>query len=411
MQLRIVLVQFWRDLKAQRLRTALTLFGLAWGTFCVVVLLSFGEGLSRKQMNTMQGLGTRIILLWGSRTSVAHEGLPRGRYIRLEDADADRIAREVPGVTQASPEYSRGVMLTGPGGQAAANLSAVRPGFGAMRRIEPEPGGRFLNERDETERRRVCVLGSRVRKEAFGDRARDRSEPRDLGDPVHRDRHPAREGTGQQLQRSGRRTRSSFQRPSPSRPSAIAIRTTSWSKSPRGSRAPTSSRGSTRRSVAPTISIQPTRRRCSTWDVGEMIAMISTVFIGFRVFLGLIGVLTLAVAGIGVANMMSMVVEDRTSQIGISMALGARHSWVLGQVLLETLLVTAAGGLIGVTLAGAIVVGCQFLPLENSIGDPVFSGQIAALTAGILGLIGIAAGVGPARRAAYLNPAEALRSR
>jgi putative ABC transport system permease protein len=410
MQLRIVLVQFWRDLKAQRLRTALTLFGLAWGTFCVVLLLSFGEGLSRKQMNTMQGLGTRIILLWGSRTSIAHEGLPRGRYIRLEDADADRIAREVPGVTQASPEYSRGVMLTGPGGQAAANLSAVRPGFGAMRRVEPEPGGRFLNERDQTERRRVCVLGSRVRKEAFGDR-------------------PA---IGQNLEISGipftvigtlpeKEQDSNYNGPDDGKvfiPAAVAVASF-------GDRYPDNlvvevAEGVKSADVVTGIyealgrahHFDPTDKEAlSTWDVGEMIAMISTVFIGFRVFLGLIGVLTLAVAGIGVANVMSMVVEDRTSQIGISMALGARHSWVLGQVLLETLLVTAAGGLIGVTLAGTIVAVCQFLPLENSIGDPVFSGQIAALTAGILGLIGVAAGVGPARRAAYLNPAEALRSR
>jgi putative ABC transport system permease protein len=116
------------------------------------------------------------------------------------------------------------------------------------------------------------------------------------------------------------------------------------------------------------------------------------------------------VAGIGVANVMSMVVEDRTSQIGISMALGARHSWVLGQILLETLLVTVVGGLIGVALAGAIVAVCQFLPLKDTIGAPVFSGQVALLTAGILGTIGILAGMGPARRAAYLNPAEALRS-
>jgi putative ABC transport system permease protein len=301
-------------------------------------------------------------------------------------------------------------MLTGPGGQAAANLSAVRPGFGAMRRVEPEPGGRFLNERDQAERRRVCVLGSRVRKEAFGDR-------------------PA---IGQNLEISGipftvigtlpeKEQDSNYNGPDDGKvfiPAAVAVASF-------GDRYPDNlvvevAEGVKSADVVTGIyealgrahHFDPTDKEAlSTWDVGEMIAMISTVFIGFRVFLGLIGVLTLAVAGIGVANVMSMVVEDRTSQIGISMALGARHSWVLGQVLLETLLVTAAGGLIGVTLAGTIVAVCQFLPLENSIGDPVFSGQIAALTAGILGLIGVAAGVGPARRAAYLNPAEALRSR
>lgn len=410
MQLRIVLAQFWRDLRAQRLRTGLTLFGLAWGTFCVVLLLSFGEGLSRKQMNTMEGLGTRIVLLWGARSSLPYEGLPRGRAIRLEDADADRIVRQVAGVTQATPEYSRQVMLKGPSGESSANLSAVRPCFGAMRRVEPEAGGRFINDRDEAERRHVCIIGSRLRQELFG------SAP----------------AVGRSLEIAGipftvigtlpeKPQDSNYNGPDDGKvfiPSAVA--TASF-----GDRYPDNLVVEVATGVKSSdvvAGIYETLGRAHhfdaqdkealmVWDVGEMIAMISTVFVGFRVFLGLIGALTLAVAGIGVANVMSMVVEDRTSQIGISMALGARHSWVLGQIILETLLVTAAGGLIGVTLAGAIVTGCHALPLENSIGDPVFSGRIAAITAGILGLIGIAAGVGPARRAAYLNPADALRSR
>jgi putative ABC transport system permease protein len=409
MQLRIVLAQFWRDLRAQRLRTGLTLFGLAWGTFCVVLLLSFGEGLSRKQMDTMEGLGTRIVLLWGARTSVPYEGLPRGRAIRIEDADADRILRQVDGVTNATPEYSREVMLKGPHGESSASLSAVRPCFGRMRRVEPEAGGRFISERDETERRHVCIVGSRLRKELFG------TEPA-IGRSLEIQGIPFTVvGTLPEKQQD-----SNYNGPDDGKvfiPSTVAMASF-------GDRYPSNlvvevAAGVKSADVVTGIyealgrahHFEPTDKEAlMVWDVGEMIAMVTTIFVGFRVFLGLIGALTLAVAGIGVANVMSMVVEDRTSQIGISMALGARHSWVLGQILLETLLVTAAGGIIGVTLAGAIVFGCQALPLENSIGDPVFSGRIAMITAGILGMIGIAAGVGPARRAAYLNPAEALRS-
>jgi putative ABC transport system permease protein len=409
MQLRIVLAQFWRDLKAQRLRTALTLFGLAWGTFCVVLLLSFGEGLSRKQMDTMAGMGTRIILLWGSRTSIPFEGLPRGRYIRLEDSDADRIAREVPGVAQVSPEYSRDVMLKGPKAETSAGLSAVRPGFGNMRRIEPEPDGRFLNERDQTERRRVCVLGASIRRELFGEEPAIGRTLEITGIPFT--------VIGTLPEKSQDSNYNGLDDKKVFIPASVAL-------SSLGERFP----GNLVVEVKPDVKSADVskgiyqvmgrahhfdgddKEALMTWDVGEMLAMIRTVFLGFRVFLGLIGILTLAVAGIGVANVMSMVVEDRTSQIGISMALGARHSWVLGQILLETLLVTAVGGLIGVVLAGAIVAACQYLPLQDSIGVPVFSSQIALLTAGILGAIGIVAGMGPARRAAYLNPAEALRS-
>jgi len=135
-----------------------------------------------------------------------------------------------------------------------------------------------------------------------------------------------------------------------------------------------------------------------------------TIFLGFKVFLSILGAFTLAVAGIGVSNIMSMVVEDRTSQIGISMAVGARKQWVLGQILIETLLVVGVGGGLGVLAASGVVRASRLLPLDNSIGHPVFSWQVAALTAGLLGLIGVISGMGPARRAANLNPAVALRS-
>jgi putative ABC transport system permease protein len=408
MQLRIVLIQFWRDLKAQRLRTALTLFGLGWGTFCVVVLLSFGEGLQRKQYATMAGMGERIILVWGSSTSIPHEGLPRGRYIRIEDSDADAIARQVSGVTQASPEYSDGVVLKGPKGEPSAGLAGVRPGFGAMRRITPEEGGRFLNERDEKERRRVVFLGDRVKKDLFGDEPavgrllEIRGIPfRVIGTMPHKE---------QDSNYNGRDDNKVFV------PASVA-------QASLGLRYPSNlvvevEKSADGKQIMKQINAvmgkihhyDPTDEEALlTWDVGEMLAMFTTIFLGFKIFLSILGAFTLAVAGIGVSNIMSMVVEDRTSQIGISMAVGARKQWVLGQILLETLLVVAVGGGLGVLMASATVWASRFLPL-GEVGSPVFSWRIAALTAGLLGLIGVFSGMGPARRAANLNPAVALRS-
>lgn len=409
MQLRIVLAQFWRDLKAQRLRTALTLFGLGWGTFCVVLLLSFGEGLRRKQMDTMRGMGSRIILIWGSRTSIPFEGLPRGRYIKLLDSDADAIARLVPGVTQVSPEYSLDVNLKGPKGETAAGLSGVRPGFGAMRRVEPEPGGRFLSERDENERRRVVFLGHQVRVDLFGEEV----------DPIGR----AIEIMGIPFTVIGAAAQKNQDSNYNGRDDNKVFITTAAARASLGQLDPSNlvveiePKADGKEVMNAILGVMGRIHRFDSadsealmsWDVGEMLKIVGMIFIGFQAFLGILGVLTLAVAGIGVANVMSMVVEDRTPQIGISMALGARRSWVLGQVLLETLLVTAVGGGIGVALASAIVAACRFLPLGD-MGTPVFSTQTAVVTAGLIGAIGVIAGMGPARRAAYLNPAEALRS-
>ncbi|MBM3287624.1 MAG: FtsX-like permease family protein [Candidatus Eisenbacteria bacterium] len=409
MQLRIVLIQFWRDLKAQRLRTALTLFGLAWGTFCVVLLLAFGEGVSREMLVSMTALGERNIIIWGSRTSMPFEGLARGRRIALEDSDADAILRLVPAVVRASPEYSDHAVLKGPKGEPSAGIAAVRPCFGPMRMIEPSSGGRFLNDRDEAERRRVVFLGDQVRQDLFSDeQAVGRTiEIRGIQFLVI--------GTlpkkPQDSSYSGRDDNKIFI------PASVAVASF-------GQRWPDNmvveiEKGADAKEALKEIRavlgkvhhFDPADEEAlMTWDVGEMVQMFHTLFLGFRMFLGILGVLTLAVAGIGVSNIMSMVVEDRTSQIGISMAIGARKRWILSQILLETLLVVGLGGTIGVLLALGVVKASGLITLPEGFGTPVFSWQTAVVTAGLLSLIGIVSGMGPARRAAGLNPAVALRS-
>jgi putative ABC transport system permease protein len=353
-------------------------------------------------------MGDQIILIWGSRTGKAYEGLPQGRYIRLEDRDVDALLAEVPAVLNASPEYQTQSAMKGPAGESTPSISGVRPSFGKMRKLDVLPGGRFINEPDEKDRRRVAVLGAQVKQDLFGE-----------GDAI-----------GKTVEMSGvpflvvgslpkKDQDSNYNGPDDTKvfiPAATAHASLGIERP--GNFVVELQKGSKGKVVMKDINqvfgrlhhYDPTDEEAlMTWDVGEMIGMLTTVFLGFKVFLALIGALTLAVAGIGVANIMSMVVEDRTSHIGIAMALGARNRWVLGQILLETLLVTTVGGGAGVLLA-VVVVGVAGHAPMGEMGAPVFSWQIAALTAGLLGIIGIASGMGPARRAARLNPAEALRS-
>jgi len=120
------------------------------------------------------------------------------------------------------------------------------------------------------------------------------------------------------------------------------------------------------------------------------------------------GVLTLVVAGIGVSNIMNVVVEERTKEIGVKMALGARQRAMIGQFLFETLVLTALGGAIGFAISAGI---CAAFPasLDEYVGTPAISLQVGATTTAVLGLIGFLAGFFPARSAARLNPVEALR--
>jgi len=121
------------------------------------------------------------------------------------------------------------------------------------------------------------------------------------------------------------------------------------------------------------------------------------------------GVLTLVVGGIGVSNIMNVVVEERTREIGIKMALGARGRSILAQFVLETMVLTAVGGGIGLAISWAICAAVPAVGVTRFVGVPVLSPQIAAMTAGILGLVGLVAGYFPAREASRLDPVIAMK--
>jgi putative ABC transport system permease protein len=146
------------------------------------------------------------------------------------------------------------------------------------------------------------------------------------------------------------------------------------------------------------------------WDVAESEKMFRAVMIGFNLFLGIVGAFTLIVGGIGVSNIMNVVVEERTREIGLKMALGAKKRYVLSQFLFETLLITCLGGVIGLALSAGIIAVFPESSISEEIGRPAFSIQVALVTVALLGAIGFLAGFAPAKRAANLNPVEALRS-
>jgi putative ABC transport system permease protein len=152
----------------------------------------------------------------------------------------------------------------------------------------------------------------------------------------------------------------------------------------------------------------------STWDTVDSSRMLRNIVVGIQLFLGIIGALTLFVGGIGVANIMYAVVKERTREIGVKMALGARASWITGPIVLEGLTYTVLGGVLGTMMATALILGLEALPTEgnealNMLGKPTLSIPIALANAAVLGMIGLLAGYFPARRAAMVDPAETLR--
>ncbi|MDH4033488.1 MAG: ABC transporter permease, partial [candidate division Zixibacteria bacterium] len=147
----------------------------------------------------------------------------------------------------------------------------------------------------------------------------------------------------------------------------------------------------------------------SVWDTTEGFAFLKAFFTAFSTFLVGIGVATLITGGIGVTNIMNVVLEERTKEIGIKMALGARKSVILSQFVMETLLITAVGGLSGFLFAYLIVSVFPLLELGEFIGTPTVDTDIGLLAVLLVGLVGFVAGIFPARRAANLQPVQALK--
>jgi putative ABC transport system permease protein len=147
----------------------------------------------------------------------------------------------------------------------------------------------------------------------------------------------------------------------------------------------------------------------SMWDTTEQFQFFDTFMLAFNAFLGIIGVLTLVVGGIGVSNIMNVVVEERTREIGIKMALGAKQRYILGQFLIETMLVTFLGGAVGFGIALTVCAVFPKLGLSEYVGDPVVSPLVAVLTSIALGIVGLVAGYFPARDAARLDPVVAMK--
>ena len=147
----------------------------------------------------------------------------------------------------------------------------------------------------------------------------------------------------------------------------------------------------------------------NVWDTNEMMKMFKYIFIGFNLFLGIVGSFTLVVGGVGVANIMFVVVQERTREIGLRRSVGARKRDILFQILLEAVLIVAVGAALGFAISVGLAKGVTLLPIEEFVGVPTISTEVGLITAGLLTLVALVAGLMPARRAAALEPADALR--
>jgi putative ABC transport system permease protein len=399
--------QIAQDVRHQKLRTLLTLLGITWGTVSVALLAAFGEGLQKRLMRNAHGLGEGIVISWPARTSLPFEGLGKGRGLRVTEEDIEALRREIP-EARFTGEYGRGnsvvrherVRLT-------PQVTAASPVYALMRNLIPSAGGRYVDDLDVDRRRRVVFLGDKLKRELFG-------EAEAIGQQVMIDNVPFMVvGVLQQKAQDSRYNGSDED---------SAFLPGSTYRALFGSRVVDNfvaqARDATQTEAVKTRIYEVLGRRLkfdpkdkealAMWDTTEGEKMLRTISLGLRLFLGIIGSFTLIVGGIGVSNIMYVVIEERTREIGIKLAVGAKPRYVLGQFLIETLTLTALGGALGFLLTLGVI-ALYPRPLDKFIGTPEASPSVIVTTTALLGLIGLVAGYFPARRAATLDPVVALK--
>ncbi len=403
------LSEFVRDLRSQKLRTFLTIFGIVWGTVAIVLLLAFGMGFKKQLAINMHGIGESIAIMFPGSTTKAFAGFGIGRPIRLREEDAVLLASQIKDIAKISPEYSQESQIRVGENIINTSIAGVYPIYTEMRNVIPAPGGRFINELDMADRRRVVLLGNEVKRLLFG-------ESEAIGKLVYVGTVPFTV-VGVMIKKV---QNSSYNRRDQDR---IFIPATTFA-SVYGSRyvrniifIPGDPRRSeevvtqVREVLGKRYKFDPTDKDAVwIWNTAEFDKFMFYFFLAFNIFMGLIGSFTLGVGGIGVANIMYIVVQERVKEIGVKRAVGAKKSTILFQFFMETFFIIALGSSIGFALALALAQAMQYIPIKEFVGTPVISLEVALATAFVLAVIGLAAGLLPARRAANLNVVDCLRA-
>ncbi len=409
-QLRTVISEFLADLRAQKLRAFLTTFGIIWGTVAIIVLVAFGVGFKKQLAINMHGIGESISIMFPGKTTKVYEGFGTGRPLSFIEDDVKLLEAQVPELKAISPEYSKRNVPTRVGINIMNPLiTGVIPIYSDMRNVIPEMGGRFIDEVDIRHRKRVALIGNEVKKNLFGDAEA-------VGKMIYVGEVPFTViGVMQKkIQNSSYNTRDQNRVFIPASTFASVFGAVHLNNIIYQPRDPTRSEEvekEVRQVLAKKYKFDPTDNDAVwIWDTAEFDKFMFYFFLGFNIFMGLIGSFTLAVAGIGVANIMFIVVQERIKEIGVKRAVGAKKSNILFQFFMETFFIIGLGSAIGFLVAVGIIQVMQYIPIKDFVGTPVMSSEVVIVTVSILSFIGLLAGLMPARRASNLNVVECLRT-
>jgi putative ABC transport system permease protein len=424
------LVQSIQNLRANKLRSLLTMFGILWGMISVVVLSATGEGFRRGNDKVLRELGKNIAIVWGGRTSMQAGGERAGRSIQLTLDDARAIAAESSMIAVVSPEIERsGVNVKSAYNAATARVTGIEPQYQDIRTIELQYGRNFT-WKDEEQVSRVAIIGADMADQLFGKRS-ILNEPITLNGAPYTVVGKIRK-KNQDSNYSGPDNNKIFVpfaamsrdmprlNAEPGTLSDIIVAPKDWVVDllPRALDERTGRiddidwpfERNVRAIIARRHGFDPEDKQAiAMWDTSLQTLMFGRMIGHMKQFFSIVGIVTLLLGGIGVMNIMLIAVKERTREIGVRKALGATTALIQRQFFLEGFFLTLSSGGAGMLIALGLCQLVNLLPMPARFSGMILSWQAGTMALITLVVIGAVTSTYPARRAAELPPVEALR--
>jgi putative ABC transport system permease protein len=430
--MRELILQTLSNLAANKLRSLLTMFGIMWGIISIVLLSAMNEGFQRGNQTVLRELGKNIVIIRNGRTSLQAGGERAGRIIRLDIEDVHALKDKAKLLEHISPELMRwGASVKSDFNSSTLQMSGVWPVFQQIRTIEVDRG-RLLNQADNDQARNVVVIGFDAAKQLFADRDPVGKQVTINGTPytvVGRIRKKEQDSnyTGEDNARIFM-PYEAMKRDFPLRgdldtaDSLSAIIASPFDHVTRELEQLMEREGKSIFDNSGPVEIEvrtilaqrhgfdaQDKEAISMWNTAIMSVMFGKIMSAMGEFFLAVSIITLVLGGIGVMNIMLIAVRERTREIGVRKAIGATSRGIQWQFLTEGLFLTLLSGGFGLALGAGLCKLANLAPLPARFAGMIITPQTAVFAVIVLVLVGTAASVIPARRAAELAPVDALR--
>jgi putative ABC transport system permease protein len=410
--MRDLLQEAYTAMRHNRRRTALTMLGMAWGIATVVMLLAYGNGFGQACANIFANFGTKLVIVVPGQTSMQAGGQKAGIVVRFTQDDVETLRTNLPQITHITPSVDKKSSVQYDTRIFTWTVTGNDPSVFDVRSLKIDQG-RFYNLQDQVQRARVAVIGSEAKEKLFSGRNA-------LGERIRLD-GLSFEIVGvlsPKMQEGNDDINRVVYIPFTTMAALKDTRylDTIWFnyQTPEYERLEQSVRTIL---AVPHKFNQSDRQAVQVFNLMTQVHQFEIITMGLKILLGFIGTLTLGIGGVGLMNIMLVSVTQRTREIGVQKALGARRRYILMQFLAEALTITFIGGVLGVLLAYAVALSVGRLTLYSAFAKNGEAGDIRILIAPgtlvvstfILGMVGLISGIIPAVRASRLDPIEALR--